>query len=502
LRFSWLEDRPGRFSPSASQSGAAGRREAISTGEESLKALGYEQQLHRSVTPFGHLALILSDITPTASILVVATAVIAVAGTGSPIAFIVGCFIAVNVAFCMGELGSMFPVAGGLFSIVTRVLGKPVGFLAMVDYMAQAVFLPASIAIGIGTYVHSLAPQIPENIISGVGMIVVTGVCLLKIRFNSWLTAVFLAIELLVVTAIAVAGFTHLHQPLSILTHPKALGSTGLLVPIGGGAIIAAIATSLFSVNGYDSGINFAEEVLGSAKAVGRAVVMAALVGIVFELVPFVAIVFAAPSITSFLHSGTPLTYVAGRSFGSDFQTIITVGALLAIFNASVAITLQFARIVWATGRDRAWPEPISSWIGKVEPHRGAPWVATLFVGTLATILCFQSSLIAVVTFTAVLLVILYGLIAISALVSRVKQRDLPRPSKMPFWPLPPIITLVGVVIALTQQKVSDLITVVVLFAVAAAYYFIFVAPRQGRYWVQANLPDPYDTAQPLPAQD
>ena len=154
---------------------------------------------------------------------------------------------------------------------------------------------------------------------------------------------------------------------------------------------------------------------------------------------------------------------------------------LLAIFNASVAITLQFARIVWATGRDRAWPEPISSWIGKVEPHRGAPWVATLFVGTLATILCFQSSLIAVVTFTAVLLVVLYGLIAISALVSRVKQRDLPRTSKMPFWPLPPIITLVGVVIALTQQKVSDLITVVVLFAVAAAYYFIFVAPRQGR---------------------
>jgi len=52
------------------------------------------------------------------------------------------------------------------------------------------------------------------------------------------------------------------------------------------------------------------------------------------------------------------------------------------------------------------------------------------------------------------------------------------------------------------QQKVSDLITVVVLFAVAAAYYFIFVAPRQGRYWVQANLPDPYHTAQPLPAQD
>ncbi|HUY09355.1 MAG TPA: APC family permease [Candidatus Dormibacteraeota bacterium] len=474
----------------------------MSSGQDSLKALGYEQELHRSVSPLGHISLILSDITPTASLLVIATAVVAVAGMGSPIAFVIGCFIAINVAFCMGELGSMFPVAGGLFSIVTRVLGRPAGFVAMIDYMGQAVFLPASVAIGIGTYVHSLAPSIPENVIAGVGMIVVTGVCLLQIRFNSWLTALFLAIELLVVSAIALAGFTHLHQPLSILTHPTALGSHGLIGPIAASAIIAAVATSLFSVNGYDSGINFAEEVLGSAKEVGRAVVTAALVGIVFELVPFVAIVFAAPSVSAFLHSGTPLTYVAGTAFGSNFKTIITVGGLLAIFNASVAITLQFARIVWASGRDVAWPQPISSWIGKVDSRRGAPWVATLVVGVLATILCFQSTLITVVTFTAVLLIILYGLIAISALVSRVQQRNLPRPSKMPLWPLPPVIALVGVVLALTQQKVSDLITVAVLFGVALVYYYGFVARRPGRYWIQADLPEPYDTNRPLPSSE
>jgi amino acid transporter len=472
----------------------------VTQEEQPLEALGYRQELHRSVSPLGHISLILSDITPTASLLVVATAVIAVAGTGSPIAFLLGCFIAVNVAFCMGELGSMFPVAGGLFSIVTRVLGRPLGFIAMVDYMGQAVFLPASVAIGIGTYVHSLAPSIPENLISGVGMLVVTAICLLRIRFNSWLTAVFLAIELLVVTAIALAGFTHLHQPLSILTHPKALNSHGLLLPIAGGAIVAAIATSLFSVNGYDSGINFAEEVLGSAKEVGRAVVTAALVGIVFELIPFVAIIFAAPTISGLLHSGTPLTYVAGKAFGSGFQTLITVGALLAIFNASIAITLQFSRIVWASGRDRAWPEPVSSWIGKVGKKQGTPWVATLIVGILASILCFQSSLVTVVTFTAVLLVVLYGLIAISALVSRIQQKNLPRPSRMPLWPLPPVIALVGSIVVLTQQTISDLVTVVVIFGVAVIYYFAFVARRPGSYWVQSDLPDPTATEQPLPA--
>ena len=113
----------------------------ILAGEEPPARPG---ELKRGLNVLGNLALTLSDITPTASLLVVGTAVIATAGTGSVIAYIVGCFIAVNVALCMGELGSMYPVAGGLYSIVTRVLGKPVGFLALLMYMGQAIFLPAS----------------------------------------------------------------------------------------------------------------------------------------------------------------------------------------------------------------------------------------------------------------------------------------------------------------------------------------------------------------------
>src|SRR3979411_1014262 len=100
----------------------------MNEGQQALKDLGYKQELDRSVTSIGHLALILSDITPTASLLVVGTAVIAVAGTGSIWAYLIGCFIALNVALCMGELGSMFPLAGGLFSLVTPVPGRPIGF--------------------------------------------------------------------------------------------------------------------------------------------------------------------------------------------------------------------------------------------------------------------------------------------------------------------------------------------------------------------------------------
>src|SRR5438132_4736246 len=189
-------------------------------GEALLESLGYQQELKRAVNVLGNLALVLSDITPTASLLIVGTGVVVAAGTGSVWAYLIGCFLAINVALCMGELGSMFPVAGGLFSIVTRVLGKPIGFIAMVDYMGQAVFLPATVAIGIGVYLAIFIPGIPQNIIAAIVMIVVTGAALLAIRFNAILTPFFLALESLVLIALAISGLFHLQQPLSILTSP------------------------------------------------------------------------------------------------------------------------------------------------------------------------------------------------------------------------------------------------------------------------------------------
>jgi len=459
-------------------------------GEALLESLGYEQNLNRGLSVLGTIALALSDITPTASLLVIGPVVIATAGSASVWPYLIGGFIALNVALCMGELGSMFPVAGGLYSIVTRVLGKPIGFLALLDYIGQAIFLPASIALGIGTYITSLFPNVPTNVAAAVIMLVVTALALVRINQNAILTGIFLALELLVVSSMAVAGFTHLHQSFSILSNPVKANGPGGLAPVGLGLIIAAVATSLFSVNGYDSAINFSEETEGSAEHVGQAVVTAASVGIFFEVVPFVAIVFGAAAMASFVASGTPLTDVVGSAFGSGFKTVVTWGAIIAIFNASLAITLQFARVVFASGRDRAWPGPISDALSRVFRSTGAPSVATIVVGLMATILCLQGTLALVVTFTAVLIIVLYALIAISALVSRVQQRELPRPWKMPLWPLPPVIALVGVIVALTQQKLSDLEIVAAIFIVGLVYYYGFLHPRQDRYWRMTTDPN------------
>jgi amino acid transporter len=389
----------------------------------------------------------------------------------------------------MGELGSMFPVAGGLYSIVTRVLGRPIGFLALLDYIGQAIFLPASVAFGIGTYINALYPSLSTKWIAAGMMILVALIACLDVRWNAVTIAFFLALEIGVVIMLAVAGFTNVHQSFSTFTHPHMAAGNGI-GPVGTSAIIAALATALFSVNGYDSAINFSEETEGDASRIGKAVVLAASIGIVFEIIPFIGVLLGTADLPAFLHSSTPVTDVVRSSFGHTAVDIVTWGAILAIFNASLAITLQFARVTYASGRDKAWPMPISNALAYVHPRFKMPWVATMTVGVLGAILCAQSSLLSVVTFTAVLIIILYALIAISCLVSRVRQRDLERPWRMPLWPVPPVIALVGVGIALSQQKGSDLLICAAIFVGGLIYYFGFLAPRSDRYWSHLTVPE------------
>jgi amino acid transporter len=439
--------------------------------------------LHRGLSVRGVIALAVSDITPMASLLIIAPVVLAASGTGSMWAYLIGCFLAISVALCMGELGSMYPVAGGLYSIVHRVLGRPTGFLALVDYIAQGVFLPASIALGVGTYLHALDDSIPVNLSSAIAMAVVTLLAVLRIHIGAILVAIFLAIEVTVLVVVAVAGFSHWNQPLSILTHPVNFDGT-TLSSVGAGAIVAAIAITMFSVNGYDSAINFSEEARGGPATIGKAVVIAALTGIVLELVPFFGGLMGAQDLGEYLSSATPLTDLINQVWGPTFKNVVIIGALFAVLNAILAITLQFARILWSSARDRAWPDVVNSALGRVHPKFQSPWVATLVLGTVATALCFASDLVTTVTFTAVLIIVLYGLIAIAALISRIRDKETARPSRMPLWPLPPLLALAGVIVALTQQTSHDIWIVVILFAVAAVYYFGYLHRAKNDRWV------------------
>ncbi len=178
------------------------------------------------------------------------------------------------------------------------------------------------------------------------------------------------------------------------------------------------------------------------------------------------------------------MSYVLTSLVGPVVNALVTVGVLLAIFNGNIAIMLTFGRLVYSSGRDNAWPEPISRWLASTHPTLKSPWVATAIIGLIGALLTYFSKVAALVTFTGVLLIILYGLVALSALVSRFTQKGLVRPYKMPLWPLWPIIGLAGCVIVFTQQTLSDIGICAAIFIVAGIYYFVYLRQRQNTHWV------------------
>jgi amino acid transporter len=80
-----------------------------------------------------------------------------------------------------------------------------------------------------------------------------------QIRTNTWVTGVFLILELSAVTVLAVLGFVHVTQPVSTLWHPTTVDGDGVLVSAGAGLMVSYTATTLFAYNGYGTAVYYAE---------------------------------------------------------------------------------------------------------------------------------------------------------------------------------------------------------------------------------------------------
>ena len=456
-----------------------------SSDQQNTVTKSYEQQLSRAIGVLGNIAITVSGITPTASIFIIAPVAYANQGSGTFLAFVIGAVIGLGMAMCYGELGSMFPIVGGQYSIVARVLGRPIGFLAFVDFLVLAIFIPSSIALGAGQYVTVLWPAVTNaNLVGLIIMLATTLIAIFSIRFNAYVTGIFLVIELLAVGTVSVLGLTHIHQPLSILVMPQIVNTHNVVIPISLGLLLAGVATAIFSYNGYDAPIVFSEEMTGPRRGIAKAVFWALGITVAAELIPVTAALLGAPSLSALVNSSTPMAYVMKALGGNTLNNLVTIGVLLAIFNGNIAIILTFGRIIYSSGRDKAWPEPISGWLALTLPRFKSPWVATALVGIVGGLLTYFSNVASLVTFTGVLLVVLYALVALSALVSRFTQRDLPRPYKMPLWPLWPLIGLIGCVVVFTQQTLRDIGICAAIFLVAAIYYAIYLRPRWNTNWV------------------
>lgn len=423
------------------------------------------------------ILLTISCITPASSLFIIVPELLATQGSGVVIALVFGLLVSVAVGACYAELGTRTPSSGGEYAMVRHTIGRTLGWLTFVLTAALLVVIPPVIALGTADYLSAVA-DLDRSVTGAVVMLLATCTAVLDVRANAVVTSCFLALEILAAAVVAFLGFTHAERPVSTLLQPQAL-SDGALSPFTLGILMSGLAVAMFVVNGFGTASYLAEEMLQPRRDVARAVFGSLFVAALVIIVPTAAVVVGAGSLED-LGVLTFPEFVEGWA-GPGVAAAVSAGIALAILNAVIVMVLQNGRVIYASARDKAWPEPVNAALTRLHPRFNTPVLATLAVAVPGAVLALLVDIEALLGVTAVMVAAVYLLLAVGALAAR---RTPHSGWKMPLWPLAPVVVIVALTYALSQSAAVDLAITGGAIVVALAYDLLYLRPRRATHFV------------------
>lgn len=458
------------------------------TSESSLSPFVPPPQLKRSMKLLGALFLTLSSITPAGSVFIMAPGVVQQAGTGAFLSFAIAAVINIFTAFTYAELSSAFPLTGGEYTIVGRLLGPLAGFIILGLNIATLIFTASVVALGLGPYLSVIVPGL-SPVAAGMGCILFTTLCgVLNIRTNALVTGLFLIIEMLALLALTGLGFSHISRPFAeFLTHPVHLSSAGNLEPVTASMLGLATVVANFAYNGYGNAVYLGEEIHDAPHHLGRTILIALLIGVVAEVLPITAVLLGAPDLPSLLSSQNMFSdFIVARG-GEIMNKIISLGIALAIVNANIAFLVMVARQLYSSGRDHVWTPSLNKAMMSIHRRFHSPWIATLVSGIFAGLACLiPLNFLLVLTGTGI--IVIYGTLCLAVIVGRSNGKTAHGVYRMPWFPFPPILALVALAYVIYANYLDvdvgrwSLIATGAMMLLAGLYY-AFVLRRRGE-WV------------------
>jgi amino acid transporter len=436
------------------------------------------RKLKRSIGVVGGTLLTLSCVTPASSLFVIVPASFASLGTGTALTLVIAIVLCIGVAWCYSELGTLVPSAGGEYAMAGHTIGRFAGWLAFIQALIVVMIVPPIIALGTADY---LAPilSVDPRIMGAIVMLAATVVGLLDLRANAWITGIFLVLEVIAASLVAVLGFAHTNRSASVLIHPALPGG-----PVGASTIVVGLAAALFITQGFSTAVYLAEEMEQPQRTVPRTVIWTLAIGSAVILVPVVAITLGAPSLKA-LADGDISGMVTAWS-NSAIGDVVSLCVALAIINAAIVMVIQNSRVLYSSARDKAWPEPVNQAFSTLSKRFGAPWIATLAVGVPGAALCFVNlNTLSLVTGVAVTL--LYGFVAVAVLGARRGKNKDSVAWRMPLWPAVPVLILGVLGFVLYEQYLQNVSAIAITggITLAAALYWVFyLRPRPDTRWV------------------
>ncbi|MET9561671.1 APC family permease [Streptomyces tauricus] len=441
--------------------------------------------LKRSIGVVGGTLLTISCVTPASTLFVVVPDLFGSLGTATALTVAIGSLLCIAVAFCYSELGTLIPSAGGEYAMVSTMAGRLAGWLVFVLSLLVVMIVPPVIAMGTADY---LAPVVHLDASwAGAGvMVLATLAGLLDLRANAWITGIFLVLEVIAAAVVAVLGFAHAERGADSLVSMEVAGSGGHPDTVTVMLMVSGLAIALFVTQGFSTAVYLSEELENPRRNVARTVLATLAISTVIILVPVAAITVGAPDLAAL--TGGDISGMVAAWSNSAVGTFVSLCVALAIINAGIVMVIQNSRVLFASARDKAWPEPVNNVLSKLGRF-GSPWVATLVVGIPGAVLCFVN-LDTLYGITGVSVTSMYILVAVAALLARRGPHAHTSAWRMPLWPVLPVLLIAVLAYVLTMQDPTYLAWTGGITAAATLYWALYLRPRQSTHWL-VTIPSP-----------
>ncbi len=390
----------------------------------------------------GALMITLSGLSPTIGVFVVGSDVIRQAGMGTALCFLAAALLGVLMALVYAEVVSAFPETGAEYTIVTRTLGPMLGFIVLGLALVNFTVAQALSGLGVADFLADVLPGVPAR---GVAVALVVGVTLLavlNVRFNAWLTGFFLTLEVGSLAVLSWLGFAHARRGLGdVLFHPAAAGGGAAVASLA--VMGAAAAAAVYAFDGYGGVCSLGEEVRDAPRRVAGVVFWSLGLAILFQMTPIMAVMVGAPDVGGLAASAEPLPAFVRALGGAQLARAIDLAVAVAIFNAMLALSLLAARQLYATARDRLWPDPLNRAFTALHPRFGSPWIAALTMGGVSLLWCL-APLDFLVTVIASGTVVTYAGLCVAAMRGRWRGLTAGGVFRMPLFPAAPLLALLA----------------------------------------------------------
>ncbi|MCA1819433.1 MAG: APC family permease [Thermoplasmatota archaeon] len=399
------------------------------------------------------------------------------AGAGSPwliaLAWLIGGALTLMGALTYAELGVMFPRAGGAYVFIRESLGRlPAFLLGWTAFTVNLAGSAAALAVIFATQLNALKPfGFGHVLFVGAGCGAADPECLNALGFHFAFGTVKLTAACLVLLVATLnwfglrlggnvqKSFTVLKGVLMVFLAVAALAYAGPSTTpqagwfedaqvagtqTAGGASLAAflgvaMVQVFFAYDGWTNVVTVGSEIKDPARILPRAM----LLGVAGVALLYLLVSFGYLHVLGFAGFATSGKTVASDTarvlFGHAGEGLVAAVILVSVLGSLNGITISGPRFYYAMARDRLFP----AMFGKVNRHHvpgHSIWVQAALAIVFLTFLNFDQ-LIGNVVFVSFFF---YSLAAVGLIVLRRTRPDLPRPYKVPGYPVVPILYVVA----------------------------------------------------------